>query len=45
MFRFETKIELVNMDVNNPYHKWFLDHDKSLMSCGNASSGFFGLLN
>ena len=45
MFKFDTKVDLVKMDPNNEIHKWFLDHDKSLMSCGNASSGFFGILN
>ena len=45
MFKMDTKVDLVNMDPNNPIHKWFLDHDSALMSCGNASSGFFGILN
>ena len=41
----DTKVDLVKMDPNNPIHKWFLDHDSALMSCGKASSGFFGILN
>ena len=45
MFKYETRVDLVRMDPKNPIHNWLLDHDKSLLSCGNASSGFFGLLN
>ena len=45
MLKYEIKVDLVKMDSNNPIHKWFLDHYKCLMSCGNASSGFFGILN
>ena len=45
MFKYETRVDLVRMDPKNPIHNWLLDHYKSLLSCGNASSGFFGLLN
>ena len=31
MFRMETKVDLVKMDPNNEIHKWFLDHDSSLI--------------
>ena len=45
MFKYETRVDLVKMDPKNPIHNWLLDHDKSLLSCGNASSGFFGIIN
>ena len=33
------------MDENNKIDKWFLDQNLTLLDCGKASYGFFGILN
>ena len=42
---YDLHVKLKDMDDKNPSDRYFLDHDRSLLSCGKASFGFYGLLN
>ena len=33
------------MNDNDPYHKFFMDQDLCLVSFGNKSNGFYGIIN
>ena len=33
------------MNEHNPNDRWFLDQNLTLLDCGKASYGFFGILN